>query len=426
MDHSAPEHTDENESLSSRLLALLTQSHDSALNSDARGQSNIIGVIILLGFLLATIGAAQVQLAPQVQTNTEFQHASNIISDMAGVQADTIEVTSSGVRRSTTIKMGATYPRYLILSHPPSPQGTLVTSEPRALELRNAEAIRSETRDYHDGTTKTYEHERLRFVPQYNQFDSAGDTTLEQGVLYEDFNNSTRIVATPNIINGNQINLVALNGNIYQGSQDTKIVETVPLSASSETTLVEGGGDQVQLRFESDLAVDTWRDILQSEIAATGPNPNDDKYVESIIEDSSTGEIVISLESSGTYELNQAKLQYKLAEQASPSGSAYPEPEYLTTDQITNKTAREGETIELVVQARDRYDNPVANSVIEATATQGTATTVDPVSRSNGEVTVLYSAPDSGAPINDVVVVSYRDRSGDDKYRVEYQIQVQS
>lgn len=390
-----------------------------------RGQSNLVGFMVLLGFIMLLFTIAQVQVAPQVQAETEYEHASEVIKGAANIQADSIEAAATGTKRSSTLQMGSTYPSYIILVHPPGPSGTLSTGDDHDLELHNAEAVRSETADHIDDSTQTFQHQPVTYSPQYAEFTSAGDTVIEQAALYQDYENSERLVATPDVVNGNQLTLIASTGDFAEGSQRTKVVETVPLSASRETVLVEDTGNPITIRFQSDLPVTKWENILSAEIDPTG-NPNNDRYVTSVSNPS--GDIIeIELETGHTYEVNYAKLGYKLGEQAAFPESDDPEPAYLTTFEPTTQTVETNATEEFVVQARDRYSNPVSNTVVEATAVQGDADAISQVTRGDGTVTIIYEAPPAAAGSPDTLTVEFRDLTGlpAEKRTVEFEIQLQ-
>lgn len=390
-----------------------------------RGQSNLVGFMVLLGFIMLLFTIAQVQVAPQVQAETEYEHASEVIKGAANIQADSIEAAATGAKRSSTLQMGSSYPSYIILVHPPGPSGTLSTGDEHTLELHNAKAVRSETADHIDGTTQTFQHQPVTYSPQYAEFSSAGDTVIEQATLYQDYENSDRLVATPDVVNGNQVTLIASTGDFAEGSQRSKVVETVPLSASEETVLVEDTGNPITLRFQSSLPVEKWRDILSAEIDPTG-NPNNDRYVASVSNPS--GDVIeIELEAGQTYEVNYAKLGYKLGEQAAFPDAADPEPKYLTTSEPTTQTVETNATEEFVVQARDRYSNPVSNTVVEATATQGSANAISQVTRADGTVTIIYEAPPTAAGSPDTLTVEFRDLTSlpTEKRTVEFEIQLQ-
>jgi hypothetical protein len=155
-------------------------------------------------------------------------------------------------------------------------------------------------------------------------------------------------------------------------------------------------------------------------------NPNNDRYISSI-SNPNGNTIQITLETGHTYEANYAKLGYKLGDQAAFPKSADPAPAYLTTSEPTTQTVETGATEEFVVQARDRYSNPVSNAVVEATAAEGTANAISQVSRHDGTVTIIYEAPETAAASPDTLTVRFRDLTDlpTDARTVEFEIQLQ-
>jgi hypothetical protein len=408
------------------LPGLLADDEDASGRDDSdRGQSNLVGFMILMGFIAVLFTIAQVHVAPQVRADTEYDHASEVLKGAADIQADTIEVAAAGTQRSSTLQLGSSYPSYIFLVHPPGPAGTIKTGNSHALQLENAEAVRNETDDHIDGSTQTFTQHPVRYSPQYAEFTSAGDTVIEHGTLYQDYTNSERLIATPNLVNGNQLTLIATTGDFAKGSQRAKVIETVPLSASTESVLITDTGDPISIRFQTDLPESKWGQILADEIDATG-NPNNDRYITDI-SNPNGNTIAITLETGHTYEADYAKLGYKLGEQAAFPNSADPDPAYLTTREPTTQTVETGATEEFVVQARDRYSNPVSNTVVESTAAQGDADAISQVTRQDGTVTIIYEAPDTAAASPDTLTVRFRDLTGlpTDDRTVTFEIKLQ-
>jgi hypothetical protein len=365
-----------------------------------RGQAEQIGFILIIVAVLSLFTLAQVQFAPQVRNTAEIEHGSQVISDYQDIHGDTLTASLSGQRGSSVLQMGSSYPTYLILAHPPDPGGTLRTSDSKSLEISNAKAVNDETAEFVDGDTQSFEHHSLRYSPRYNEFESAGDTVIEQGTLYQDFDSNVEILGTPNIVEGNRITLTANTGDISLGTTTSRLVETTALSASQETVIVEDDGDPIKIEFESDLSASKWEQILEPEIDEGGSSLND-RYITDV-SDGGGNTVVLTLQEDETYELNKAKLGYKLGEQAAFAASEDPDVKYLTTDQATETTVQAGGTLEFTVQTHDKFSNSVSNVVVDGTAVEGSVTAVSRVTRSDGTATFIYEAPESSVLSGDV------------------------
>lgn len=393
-----------------------------------RGQASQIGFIIIIVTVLSLFTLAQVQLAPQVRGETEFTHGSEVISDFQNIHSGLQRTAKTGQGSSGVLAMGSTYPSYLILTHPPDPAGTLATEGPKSLEISNARAVNDETAQFVDGSTQSFEHHSLRYSPQYNEFNSAGDTVIEQGTLYQDFENSREVVASPSIVEGTKVSLIASTGDINIGSTQSRLVETTELSASPNTVVVEDTGDPIEIQFQSDLSESEWERILAKEIDEGG-DPTNNRYITDVSKSGDT--VTLTLQQGETYEVNYAKVGFKLGSEAGFPESEDPDVAYLTTKQATEKTVQAGGTVELTVETRDRFSNPAPQVVLDATATQGSITELTRVSRSDGTATYIYEAPDDSAitgTVTDTVTIEIDNGAGlpANQRRVTYEITVQS
>jgi hypothetical protein len=392
-----------------------------------RGQASQIGFIIIIVALLGLFTAAQVNFAPQVQSETEFEHASEVLSDYQTIHSNLHGTAKSGQGGSTVLTMGSSYPSYLILTHPPGPAGTLQTEDPRPLEVSNVQAVNDETAQYLDGSTQSFQQQSLRYSPQYHQFNSAGDSVIEQGMFYQDFQNSNKVVASPNIVEGTRISLIATTGDMNIGTTQAKLVETEPLSASSNTVIVEDDGDPIQIEFESQLSEQEWERILADEIDEGG-DPTNNRYITDVSKSGDT--VTLTLQEDETYEFDYAKIGYKLGEEAGFAPSEEPDVEYITTQQATQQTVQAGSTVEITVETRDRFSNPVSQVILDGNADQGSVTAVTRVSRSDGTATFLYEAPDTGIFTDETQdEITIEIQNGDslpaDQQEVTYEITVQ-
>jgi len=405
----------------------------SPLINATRGQSEQIGFLLIITVLMMLFSMAQLQWAPQVQSEAEIEHASQVLSDYQEIHSNTIETAATGARGSSVLHLGTSYPSYLILAHPPDPSGGLYTESNKSLELRNARAPNDETADYLDGSTKSFKHTRLRYQPQYYQQTEAGDTIIEQGIVYQHFRSGERISETPQLVDGNRINLIASTGDIATARTESVTVDTVPLSASSQTVLVEpeSSSDPFEISFESNLSESQWRNILSNEIDPGPANsPNNDKYISDL--DKSGDTITITFETTGnpTYEIDTAKIGYKLGDQAAFSESENPDVKYLTTQQATNRSVQANGSIMLEVTANDRYANPKSTVPIEVNVLgAGNADRINRVTRNDGQAVIVYQAPPT-ATGTETVVVSIDDSQlntslGNDVKSVTFDIKIQ-
>lgn len=398
--------------------------------ADDRGQANLIGMVFVIVILLGMLTFAQTHIAPQIRQETEIKHASTVTTDFQGIHGDTISATTTGQRASTVLHMGREYPSSVFLIHPPDPAGRLSTTDPKTIELANVQATNGETADFLDGSTQQYDHQPVRYTPNYNQFRSAGVSVLELGTYYQDFDDTgVDVISDPHLVEGNTIRLAATHGDMATGSSDGKLFQTRPLSASEQTVIVEDTGSRPEIRIETSLDAGTWRELLADEVDEN-PSPLNDRYIVNI-KDGGGDVVVIVLEQDATYEVNTAKLHHKTADQPRAAKSEVPAVAYLTTAQATETTVPADGTKQFTLEVRDRFNNPLPNEAIEATTSHpdSSVDAVTRVSRTDGTVTLIYHAPSSAATPPDqdtlTVLLTTADSLPPDQRTVEFTINIE-
>lgn len=391
----------------------------------------MVGAILLLLLVSTAYVAAQVQVAPAVQADTETRHARQLSADAQRLQSDLIKVAATGQRQAHTLRMGSQYPFRLLLLHPPDPSSTLFNRDDLAVHVRNARAVDDETADFLDGGTLTYQSTSLNLEPQYFEFEAAPTLRLEHGTLYAAYPDHRELSTHIGLVDGRRINLVAVQADVHVSTSRPLTVHQVPLSASARTVQVEDAGDPIEVRLQTDQSLAMWRDVLGSEL---GGRPADGRYVESLSMDRSTdpNTLVVRLVRGERYRLNLAKVGIRRGGETDFSPSDVPEAAYVTSVSNTNPVVGEQQSTLLSVQVRDALHNPAPPTELEvdpgAGRVDGGATRV---SDSRGFVTVRYTAPEIADSIEavpaatDTVTVSVAGERGD-RWTVEFDVVVQN
>ena len=153
-----------------------------------------------------------------------------------------------------------------------------------------------------------------------------------------------------------------MQSNIATSRVGTTTVETQPISApmnSVSVTNVESDSN-VTIQLPTRLSVDTWRnETLSEEIAAD----NDGAFVERVREGTEDDTIEIVLSEGETYNLRMARID--LTTQSQRTYTAPSEKQYIAV-QTQSANVREGSSIGLEAEVRDRFNNGVIG--VEVTA----------------------------------------------------------
>lgn len=396
-----------------------------------RGQALMVGAILLLLLVSTAYVAAQVQVAPVLQADAEQRHARQLAADAQRLQSDMIKVASTGQRQAHTIQMGTQYPFRTLLLHPPDPSSSLFDRHDLAVRLRHARAVDPEIADFLDGSTRLYSSTAVNLEPRYYEFDSAPTLRLEHGTLYAAYGDRKELSAHGGLVDGRQVNLIAVQADTHLTTSRPITIQQEPLSASAETVQIRDDGSPIEFHLQTSQSMEMWRDVLGSELSR---GPDDSRYVDSLDLNTSTDPhtLVIRMVEGEQYQLNVAKVGLRRGGETGFSRRDVPEAAYLTSATSTTPVVGEEQSTVLTVQVRDHYHNPAPSVPVEARDGAGRILgDATKLSDGAGYVSFRYEAPEVAGSVGDVpaardTVTVRVDGRAEDHWSVEYHIEVQN
>jgi hypothetical protein len=126
----------------------------------------------MLAVAMLAISAVQTTAIPAMNAEHEFQHNERLQTDVTELASAVDRVASTGIGEAVTLDVGLRYPQRLFFINPPPVAGTLRTTAPAPVTIRNATAT-GETGHYWDGSPRTLTTRSVRFTPAYNEYDGA-------------------------------------------------------------------------------------------------------------------------------------------------------------------------------------------------------------------------------------------------------------
>ncbi|TKX68225.1 DUF4097 domain-containing protein [Halorubrum sp. SP9] len=144
---------------------------------DNRAVSTVIGVVILFGFLILALSLYQVEIVPQQNAETEFQHSGEVRNDLVELRAGILQAGSIDQPQYQTVQLGTAYSTRTFTVNPPSPAGTIRTTDPYPITISN-----------NSGTpegTITIPTRFIEYQPGYNELDRS-PMWYDASVLYLD------------------------------------------------------------------------------------------------------------------------------------------------------------------------------------------------------------------------------------------------
>jgi MYXO-CTERM domain-containing protein len=314
-----------------------------------------------------------------------------------------VSMTGGASPRAASVQLGTRYPTRVIAVNPGPPSGSLRTegtSDPGvAFEVANAEAT-GETGDFWNGTyTPQYSTGGLVYQPNYNLYGGAPNTSVENSVVANRFPSGTVALAGQTVVEGRQITLVAVNGSLDRASAGATSVDVRPVSSSTTTVSVSDDGSPITIRVPTQLIESTWGALLEDELNENGGNVVDYDV------DPATDVLTIELQTGVDYTLRLAK-----AGVGTRVGGT--DPAYMTDVSGDGTAVSEGGTQQLVLEVRDKFNNPVSGVTVDAevdAADPGSLIAETATTGADGQVTFTYDAPDDvdGGPETATVYASY-------------------
>ena len=313
---------------------------------DRRGQSVVVGTVILFGFLILALGIYQVQVVPTENANVEFEHSQTVEDDFGDLRNDVLRAGATGSTGSTQIQLGTRYPARTFFINPPPVSGSLETEPAGEIEVRNATlggGAHPNARDFWN-TSPSFPTRSLRYEADYNEFDGAPELVYEHSVVAAEFDDAVLLRTGQTVVSEERISLTALTGSVSESGVEPQSVDPRAVSASDTTVPLRPVGGNVTLELPTAVAnasalADRWNQALPAGATAT---PN------------ATGETVWITLANGSD-------PYRLAlSEVSLDATGETEPAYVVP--VGSDSAAVGETV--TVEVRDRYNNPVPDATV--------------------------------------------------------------
>ncbi|MDB9251636.1 hypothetical protein [Halorubrum ezzemoulense] len=313
---------------------------------DRRGQSVVVGTVILFGFLIVALGIFQIQVVPTENANVEFEHSQQVEDDFGDLRNDVLRAGSTGSTGSTQVRLGTRYPARTFFINPPSVSGSLET-EPtgpiRVLNVTVGDGAHQNARDFWN-TSPSFETRSLRYDAEYNEFDGAPELVYEHSVVAAEFDDAVLLRTGQTVVSEEGISLTALTGSVSETGVVPRSVDPRAVSASDTTVPLEPRGGQITLELPTAVGnasalAERWNGALPAGATATR---------------NATGEAI-------NVTLANGSDPYRLAlSEVSLDASGETKPAYVVPVGPQNVALDDTVTVEV----RDRYNNPVPDATV--------------------------------------------------------------
>jgi PKD repeat protein len=351
----------------------------------------------MFSILILAVSLWQAQVIPQQNESVEYTHNQRVQDDMKDVR--TVLVSAPGERsiRSVSVDMAPAYPPRSVFVNPGPPAGTLRTvgtgNGSLNVTVNNATAVDDgETADFWTGAPRSYDTGGLVYEPNYNVYTEAPVTVYENSVLYNSLRSGANVtLAGQDLIDGRTITLVALNGSLARTTSDTYTVDPKRLSSSTRSITITNTSGNVTVSFASRRDATWWNETLSDQLDPPGTADDPDAYVVDVRSSPLPGpyhNVTLELEGDETYTLQLARVGVG-------SNTVKPEAAYVTDVDGNGSSVPEGSTQQVVVEVRDRFNNPVADVRVNASVATGSLKKTQVTTDGDGRAVFTYNAPDN-------------------------------
>ena len=339
---------------------------------DRRGQSVVVGVVILFGFLIVAMAVYQAQVVPQENANVEFEHSQEVENDVNDLRNTILRASTTGSAQPQRVRLGTRYPQRTFFVNPAPATGDIRTTENRSVEFDgieiNESAAHENVVDF--WTTETYTTRSIQYESSYNEFRESPRLTYEHSVVGAEFPNDATLFRTnQTVVRGDRLSLTMLSGSVSENGVEARNLDPEAVSEGTRTVPVDvDPGDAIVLPTalnNETRAAELWNERLER-LPATA----------NATEDEGEGEIRIEFDESGEYRLRLSEV--------SMDGTGKTESEYIVPvgpENVAGNTS-------VGVEVRDKYNNPVEDAEVAISDRDTNRTTGD-----DGRV---FFTPDSG------------------------------
>lgn len=248
---------------------------------DERGVSEVVGFILLFGFIIILMSVWQAQVVPAENSKTEFKHYTGGQGEMSELRSDYIDAAETGTKRSVTIKLGTTFPTRILFINRPPPQGQIHTEMPSNGTITASGFDVSRVCGL-DSPVKT---RSITFNTDYNHFSDSETPPyiFENTVVYTQTPDGKVFFESDQaLVQGSTLNLYPLTSNTSHSGVEGKSIDFT----GAETGEIEVSGP-ISVTLPTALSDEQWEELLMGEPNFGSAQQVDSQRVKIILSDAS-------------------------------------------------------------------------------------------------------------------------------------------
>lgn len=227
---------------------------------DERGQSEVIGALLIFAVIVAFIGLNQAFLVPQANEEVEFKHHNDVQRDVVDLRAATTEAAASNQPRSRAIALGTDYPSRFVAINPPPATGTIRTVDGQGeITTSHSDLDLSAV----CGTNGQPDTKFIEYRPNYNEYGNALPMTIENSVVYREASSRPLYSTGQVFAKGNQINIIRYVGDVQESSASSASLDLIPSETGSDVVDTRRN-ESLNITLPTRLSNSSWEDLVDT------------------------------------------------------------------------------------------------------------------------------------------------------------------
>lgn len=229
--------------------------------ADRRGVSEVVGAVVIFGFLILALSAYQTIGVPAQNTDIEVSHSFDVQDDLAELQSAIVANAERQRTQAVTVDLAPQYPTRILTLNGPPPRGEVTT------ETVGTGSITSNGFDVNQacrlsaGSANTVPTQSISYFPRYNYFDNGNvPHRIEHTLFYQaDPEGGVTFVRSNDSLVDPASRTVSLSPIQGQLQADGTRVATVRLIRGYERTV---SATDATVTIPTVVSADVWRDQL--------------------------------------------------------------------------------------------------------------------------------------------------------------------
>lgn len=193
--------------------------------TDTRAVVPAIAFVLLLTIALSSAALFQVEVVPEENWQTEYEHSEDVQSDLVELRDLIHRSGTSGTSSAMPIGLGTQYDSRLVGINPPTPTGSISTTEPpENITIRI------------DGNETDFETTFLEYEPNYREYEAAPTTTIEHTLVYNTFPNAETpiTVSDHRLLEDDRLTIPVISGDISERDVNAVSIRVTALDPSDD------------------------------------------------------------------------------------------------------------------------------------------------------------------------------------------------